>query len=98
MALVTCATVPNEGRPYYTKKAAVRGAQAMSTHEFLPKAHGRVSIGLTDGTTHTGRFREDILSPSAMSVYFYGERHDMSLPIDAIACVVALEDGLQLAS
>lgn len=70
----------------------------MSIHELLPKAHGHVSIGLTDGSSHTGRFREDILSPSAMAVYFYGDRHDMSLPIDAIVCVDSIDDDLELAS
>lgn len=70
----------------------------MSIHEFLPKAHGRVSISLTDGSTHTGRFREDILSPNAMAAYFFGDRHDMSLPIDAIVDVKAIQDELKLAS
>lgn len=70
----------------------------MSIHEFLPKAHGRVSMTLTDGSTHTGRFREDILSPNAMAAYFFGDRHDMSLPIDAIERVESIEDDLQLAS
>lgn len=70
----------------------------MSIHEFLIKARGRVSIVLSDGSTHTGRFREDILSESALSVYFFGDRNDFSLPIDAIEGVETLDDDLQLAS
>lgn len=70
----------------------------MSIHELLVKARGRVSIVLSDGSAHTGRFREDILSESALSVYFYGDRNDFSLPIDAIELVESLEDDLQLAS
>jgi len=70
----------------------------MSNFEFLPKAHGRVSIVLIDGTTHTGHFREDILSASALSAYFFGDRHDMSLPLDAIVHVDSLREELALAS
>ena len=70
----------------------------MSNYEFCRKAHGRVAIALSDGTSHTGRFREDLLSPSALSAYFYGDRHDLSLPIDAILRVESVADGLPLAS
>lgn len=70
----------------------------MSIYEFLPKAHGRVAIVLSDGTSHTGRFREDILSESALSTYFFGDDHDMSLPIDAIERVEALHETLHFVS
>lgn len=70
----------------------------MSIHEFLLKARGRVSIVLNDGSKHTGRFREDILSESALSAYFFGDNRDISLPIDAIIGVEAIDEELQLAS
>ncbi|GAC1541460.1 MAG: hypothetical protein NVS3B16_05050 [Vulcanimicrobiaceae bacterium] len=70
----------------------------MSNLEFLSKARGRVTIDLIDGTTHTGHFRESLLSPTALAAYFHGDRHDMSLPLDAIERVVAIDGDLQLAS
>ncbi len=69
----------------------------MAILDFLPQAQGRVRILLTDGSVHTGRFRTDILSERAMSVYFYGEIRDISLPIDHIVSLEALEE-LPLAS
>ena len=60
----------------------------MPITEFVPRANGRVRINLCDGTTHTGHFRTDILSTSAISAYFYGDAHDISLPI---ADIVSME-------
>lgn len=62
----------------------------MSVQEFLPHAHGSVQIRLVDGTVHTGRFRTDILTSTALSVYFHGDTRDMSLPIDAVVEIEAL--------
>ena len=64
----------------------------MSTPDFLRTCHGDVRIRLTDGSSYTGRFRTDILSPTAMSAYFYGDERHISLPIhlvDAIEPLVA---------
>ena len=70
----------------------------MTNSEFLSKARGRVSILLTDGTTHTGRFREDILSASALSAFFFGDVQNFSLPLDAIERVDSIFEDLKLAS
>lgn len=51
-------------------------------------------MSLTDGGVFTGSFRTDILSSSAVSVYFYGDESDISLPISLIASVESL--GLEL--
>ena len=48
-------------------------------------------IYLTDGTTHTGHFRTDILTPSSLSAYFFGDDHDMSLPIHLVDKIEKLE-------
>lgn len=69
----------------------------MAILDFLPQAHGRVQIRLEDGSVHRGRFRTDILSERALSVYFYGDIRDISLPIDLIDSVESL-DELPLAS
>jgi hypothetical protein len=69
----------------------------MAILDFLPQANGYVRMRLLDGSVHTGHFRTDILSESALSVYFYGDVRDLSLPIADIEAVEALED-LQLAS
>ena len=69
----------------------------MAIHDFLSRAYERVRIRLYDGSVHTGRFRTEILSASALSVYFYGDARDISLPIADIETIESLED-LQLAS
>ncbi len=69
----------------------------MAILEFLPRASGHVRMQLADGSIHTGHFRTDILSPSALSVYFYGDVRDLSLPIADIDAIEGL-DELQLAS
>ncbi len=51
----------------------------------------RVRITLSDGKSFTGRFRTDILSESAISAFFYGEERDLSLAIEDIVSVEALE-------
>jgi hypothetical protein len=62
----------------------------MPINEFMPRAAGRVRIRLCDGSVHTGSFRTDILSASALSVYFYGDAHDISLPIADIDSLESL--------
>jgi hypothetical protein len=69
----------------------------MPIHDFLPRAHGHVRIHLCDGSVHTGRFRTDILSETALSAFFHGDARDISLPLDAILTIESL-DALQLAS
>jgi len=69
----------------------------MAILEFLPRASGYVRMRLTDGSVHTGHFRTDILSPSALSVYFFGDVRDLSLPIADIDTIDEL-DELELAS
>ena len=64
----------------------------MAIVDFLPRAHGRVRIALADGSVHTGHFRTDLLSPSILSAYFYGDARDISLPIAAIDSIDALPD------
>ena len=63
----------------------------MSINEFIARAEGSVRIHLTDGTTHTGHFRTDILTPTALSAYFFGDDHDMSLPIYLVDKIETLE-------
>ncbi len=69
----------------------------MPINDFLPRAHGHVRIHLRDGSIHTGRFRTDILSETALSAFFHGDTRDISLPLDAIVTIESL-DALQLAS
>ena len=63
----------------------------MSVQDFMRNAEGPVRIRLTDGSTHTGHFRTDILTPSALSAYFHGDARDMSLPIEAVLEIEALK-------
>jgi hypothetical protein len=81
---VTADTPEIFGPAYRTRMAIV---------DFLPHAFGRVRIRLTDGSVHTGSFRTDILSPSIISAYFYGDKHDISLPIEAIVAMESLVDA-----
>ncbi len=69
----------------------------MSIAELLPRSQGPVRIRLADGSLHTGRFRTDILSDRAVSVFFYGDVRNMSLPVAIIAGVESVE-SLELAS
>jgi hypothetical protein len=63
----------------------------MPINEFLHRARaGRVRITLNDGQVHTGRFRTDILSASALSAFFYGDARPISLSIDAVVACEAL--------
>ena len=62
----------------------------MPINEFMARAAGRVRIRLCDGSIHTGSFRTDILSEHALSVYFYGDAHDISLPIADIDSLESL--------
>lgn len=62
----------------------------MPINDFIPRAGGRVRIQLCDGSVHTGSFRTDILSASALSVYFYGDAHNISLPIADIDSMESL--------
>ncbi len=62
----------------------------MSTQEFLRDADGPVRIQLADGSVHTGYFRTDILTPTAISAFFHGDVRDMSLAIDAVVRIEAL--------
>ncbi|GEM_PF-2935437 len=74
------------------RPVAVVGKRAFtSIHEFIAHAVGPVRIYLTDGTTHTGHFRTDILTPSSLSAYFFGDDHDMSLPIHLVDKIEKLE-------
>ncbi len=60
----------------------------MSTTDFMQVAAAdHVRIRLNDGQEFTGHFRTDILTPSALSAYFYGDQRDLSLPIEAVAAV-----------
>lgn len=65
---------------------------AMSVQEFIPNARGHVRIRLVDGTVHTGRFRTDILTSTALSAYFHGDTRDMSLPIEAVVEIESLRN------
>ncbi|GAC1396770.1 MAG: hypothetical protein NVS2B8_19720 [Vulcanimicrobiaceae bacterium] len=62
----------------------------MSIHDFMRYADGPVRIQLVDGTVHTGRFRTDILTPTALSAYFHGDIRDMSLPIEIVVAIESL--------
>ncbi len=64
----------------------------MSTIDFLKRCHGRVCIELPDGRKLTGQFRTDLLSPSAVSAYFYGDLYDMSIPISLIIEVASIAE------
>jgi hypothetical protein len=64
----------------------------MAIVDFLPQAHGRVRIHLTDGSVHTGFFRTDLLSPNILSAYFFGDARDISLPIEWIDAIEALPE------
>ncbi len=60
----------------------------MKINEFLHRARaGRVRITLRDGQVHHGQFRTDILSPNALSAFFFGDVRPLSLAIhDIVAC------------
>jgi hypothetical protein len=63
----------------------------MKINEFLHRARaGRVRITLSDGQTHTGQFRTDLLSANALSAYFFGDIRPLSLHIDEIVACEAL--------
>ena len=63
----------------------------MKINEFLHRARsGRVRIILSDGQIHTGQFRTDILSPSALSAFFFGDVRPLSLYIDDVISIEAL--------
>jgi hypothetical protein len=64
----------------------------MAIVDFLPRAYGRVRIHLADGSVHTGHFRTDLLNPSILSAYFFGDARDISLPIDAIDAIESLTE------
>ncbi len=60
----------------------------MHIDQLLPLAEAsRVRMTLDDGQSFVGRFRGDILTPSALAVYFHGEERNLSLPIDIITAV-----------
>ncbi len=65
----------------------------MSIGDFLKNCHGEVCITLTDGAVCTGHFRTDIVSPEAVSAYFYGNDRDISLPIALIASIEHLPEA-----
>jgi len=62
----------------------------MFADDLILHAAGRVRVNLSDGSVHTGRFRTDILSPSALAVYFFGDARDISLPICKIDSIESL--------
>jgi hypothetical protein len=63
----------------------------MRINEFLHRARANhVRITLADGQVHTGSFRTDILSASALSAYFFGDIRPLSLAIDDIVTCEAL--------
>jgi len=68
----------------------------MPINEFLHRARsGRVRITLSDGQIHTGSFRTDLLSASALSAFFFGDERPMSLVIDnVIACEALANETL----
>lgn len=71
----------------------------MSTNEFLHRARAeKVRIRLDDGQEFTGHFRTDILSPNALSAFFYGDVRDLSLFIEDIVSVEALTGSIAVAS
>ena len=65
----------------------------MSNSEFLKNCRGEIRIRLTDGSSHAGHFRTDILSPNALSAYFYGRVRDMSLPIALVESIEHLPEA-----
>jgi hypothetical protein len=68
----------------------------MPINEFLHRARsGRVRITLDDGGVHTGSFRTDLLSPNALSAFFFGDERPMSLVIDhVVACEAMANEAL----
>lgn len=63
----------------------------MKINEFLHRSRaGRVRIVLRDGQVHTGQFRTDILSQSAISAFFFGDIRPLSIPIDDVLSVETL--------
>ncbi len=63
----------------------------MQIAEFIHRARaGRVRITLVEGQVFSGRFRTDILSPSAVSAYFFGDVRDLSLSISDVVRIDAL--------
>jgi hypothetical protein len=57
----------------------------MKINEFLHRARaGRVRIVLNDGRVHTGQFRTDIVSRSAIAAFFFGDLRPLSVPIDDV--------------
>jgi hypothetical protein len=63
----------------------------MKINEFLHRARcGRVRIALADGQMHTGQFRTDILSATAVSAFFFGDIRPLSLSIDDVVSVEAI--------
>jgi hypothetical protein len=65
----------------------------MAIEEFLKHCRGAVRITLADGSAQNGRFRTDIVTPTALSAYFYGDDHDMSLPIHLIDTIQHIEEA-----
>jgi hypothetical protein len=64
----------------------------MKINEFLHRARAsRVRITLADGQVHTGSFRTDILSATALSAYFFGDIRPLSLAIEEIIACEALQ-------
>lgn len=67
----------------------------MHINEFLPRARsGRVRITLVDGQIHHGHFRTDILSPSAVSAFFFGDERPLSLGIEEVLAIDALAESM----
>jgi len=64
----------------------------MAIEEFIKHCRGAVRITLSDGSAQNGRFRTDIVTPTALSAYFYGDHHDVSLPIHLIDTIQHLEE------
>ncbi len=63
----------------------------MKIHEFLHRSRAeRVVITLSDGQIHTGSFRTDILTSSALAAYFFGDIRPLMLWIDEIVSCEAL--------
>ena len=70
----------------------------MSNCDFLRSCYGEVRIHLTGGASYTGHFRTDILTPNAISAYFYGNERDISLPIGLVDSIEHLEEEDAIAS
>lgn len=63
----------------------------MKIHEFLHRSRAeRVLITLANGEMHSGSFRTDILSQSALAAYFFGDIRPLMLWIDEIVACEAL--------